>query len=178
MLYAGIQQFDSSDGERWSDFVQWIGRLDFQRVVTLDCELCPTLVRIESDADWQHVIREDYMLDFFSDFSFVIARAARFQRALVIAAAREPSEADVSSFAQDQFEFAGFDVVDHTGDFSALLGEDSPKVFSRSELSAASGLIPDRKRAFEIRDSLRDSPSSSGYENFYVWALWRYTATI
>jgi hypothetical protein len=121
MFYAALERFDKDDGERWLEYARWLGRPDLQRVVTLDSMLCPPVVRIESDEDWQFVVCEDFMLDFFTDFEFVRRRASVIPGSLVVVAARDPSTADVASFSRPDFAFAGFDVVDTHCCASAIL---------------------------------------------------------
>jgi hypothetical protein len=178
MYYAAIERFDRDNGERWMGYARWLGRTDLQRVVTLDSHLCRPLIHVESGADWEFVAQEEFMLDFFTDLDFVLRRAAGIPRALVVAATRDPSEADVGGFSRPDFEFEGFDVVDAQFTSSALFnGNRFPGVFDVSELSAGSGLILSRDRAFAIRDSLRQRYPGRDQAQCYVWAIWRYTGS-
>lgn len=173
MFYACLERFDADDGDRWLDYLRWLGRIDLPRVVTLDSMLCPPLVPIEADTDWEFAVNEDYLTDFFIDLEFVLRRAAAFPRSTVLAAVREPSDADVAGFRHPGFTFAGFDVVDAQGGVSALLNCGGfPDVFSVEELSPMSGLIAARVRAFEIRDRLRQLHPDEPHADCHVWALW------
>lgn len=173
MFYACKERFDADDGGRWLKYLQWLGRADLRRIVSLDSMLCRTLVRFESDADWEFVVCEDFMLDFFTDLEFVLRRASSFPRSMVLAAVREPSHEDMSSFHHPDFEFAGFDIVDRESSISALLNCGGfPEVFSLTELSPASGLIPSLDRAFGIRDRLRELYPTERHADCHVWALW------
>ena len=176
MFYACNERFDTNDGERWFDYLRWLGRTDIQRLISLDSMLCPTLVRIDGDSDWEFAVCEDFMLDFFTDLDFVLRRAASFPRHMVLAAARDPSAEDVTAFSHPDFEFAGFDIVDRQCCASALLNCGGfPDVFSAAELSPASGLIQSRERAFEIRDRLHELHPEEPHADCYVWALWQRT---
>ena len=174
MFYTCRECFDDDDGDRWSGYLKWLGRLDIARLVTLDSMLCPPLVRIEDDSDWGFAVCEDFMLDFFTDLGFVLARVTPFPRRLVLAAALEPSAEDVSGFSLPGFDFAGFDLLDRQCCASALLNCGGfPDVFSIGELSTATGLILSRERALEIqRDLLRLHPENP-HADCNVWALWR-----
>ena len=175
MFYAALERFDRDNGERWVGYARWLGRTDLQRVVTLDSMLCPAVVHVESGDDWEFVAQEEFMLDFFTNLDFVLRRAAAIPRALVVAVVRDPSAADVSGFTNPDFEFAGFDLVDFQFTASALLnGSQFPGVFDVSELSAESGLIPSRERAFQIRDILRRRYPDRDLAKCHVWAVWRY----
>lgn len=175
MYFTCRDRFDAGDGDRWAGYLSWLGRIDLARLVTLDSMLCPTLVTVEDDPDWEFVVQEDFMLDFFTDLGFVLDRAAPFPRHMVLAAAREPSAEDVSSFSHADFEFAGFDLVDQQCCASALLNCGGyPDVFSIGEISAATGLIQSRGRAFEIRRDLLRLHPEDDHADCHVWALWRH----
>ena len=176
LYYAALRRFDQDNGERWIGYTRWLGRTDLQRIVTLDNMICPAVVRTQSSDDWDFVAREDFMLDFFTDLDFVLRRAAAVSRAMVVAVARDPSDADLSGFPHPNFEFAGFDIVDAQFVASALFNANRfPGVFDVSELSAESGLIPARERAFEIRDTLRRRFPKREDARCFVWAIWRHT---
>jgi len=179
MYYTAIERFDPNNGERWIGYTRWLGRTDLKRVVTLDSLLCPTVVHAESCDDWGFVAKEDFMLDFFTDLGFVLRRVAGHRPSLVVAVARDPSTEEVDDFADPDFEFAGFDIVDTQFFASALLsGSRFPDVYRVSELSEESGLIRLRKRAFQIRDALRRRHPDCAKANCYVWAIWRYIGKV
>jgi len=176
MFYACRERFDVDDGERWVEFLGWLGRDDLRRVVTLDSMLCPSLIPMESDEAWGFALCEQHMPDVFTDLDFVLRQAASFPRHMVLAAAREPSEGDVSGFSHPDFEFAGFDLFDTACIASALLNcGGSPEVFSATELSEKTGLIMSRDRAFEIRDRMLELNPYEPHADCHVWALWRRT---
>ena len=177
--YAALERFDRDNGERWVGYARWLGRTDLQRVVTLDSLLCPPVVHVESGEDWEFVAQEEFMLDFFTDADFVLRRAAEHPRAQVVAVARNPSDAEVSSFPHAHFEFAGFDIVDTEFTASAIIGNNRfIGVFKDSELSAKSGLITSRERAIEICDTLRKRYPDRKLAQCHVWAMWCYTGDI
>jgi len=179
MYYTAIERFDPNNGERWIGYTRWLGRTDLKRVVTLDSLLCPAVVHVESGDDWEFVAKEDFMLDFFTDLGFVLRRVSGHRPSVVVAVTREPSAADVSGFSDPSFEFAGFDVVDTQCLTSALLSSSRfPEVCKVSELSEESGLLMSRKRAFAIRDTLRQCHPDCEKAKCYVWAIWRYIGKV
>jgi hypothetical protein len=174
--YAAIERFDRNNGERWMEYIRYMDRTDLIRIVTLDSILCPPVVHVESSDDWQFVAKEEFMLDFFTDLDFVLRRVVGHRPSVVVAVARDPSEADVSGFSHADFEFAGFDVVDIQFVTSAIFNNSHfPGIFNVSELSPESGLIMLRERAFEIRDTLRQRYPDRDETKCCVWAIWRYT---
>jgi hypothetical protein len=177
--YTALERFDPNNGDRWVDYIRWLGRNDITRIVSLDSILCATVVHAQSSEDWQFVAKEEFMLDFFTDLNFVLQRVAGHRPSMVVAVARNPSEADVNGFLQPDFEFAGFDVVDTQFIASAIVNNSRfPGVFDIGELSQASGLVMSRERAFEIRDALRECYPDCEGAKCHVWAIWRYTGTI
>ena len=175
MFYCAAKPFNHMDGDAWLSYVHWLGREDLRQVVTLDSILCPSLIQLETEEDWRYVVQEDFMLDFFHDLDYVLARTACIPTKNVLAAARNPTTTEVSGFLNPDFEFAGFDVVDVGGGISAILDCGGfPEVFSLSELSANTGLICSLQRANQIRDTLARLYPDGDHTNCHVWALWRY----
>jgi len=173
--YTALERFDPGNGERWSGYLQWLGRSDLKRIVTLDSLLCPTVVHVQSAEDWQFVAQEELMLDFFNEPGFVLRRVAHHRPSMVVAVARDPTAAEVSGFPHPEFKLAGFDVVDNQLTASALFSPSRfPDVFHVRELSSESGLIKSRERAFRIRDTLRRCYPDRAEAQCHVWAIWRY----
>jgi hypothetical protein len=179
MYYTAIERFDPGNGERWVCYTRWLGRTDLKRVVTLDSLLCPPVVHVESGDDWEFVAKEDFMLDFFTDLGFVLRRVSGHRPSVVVAVIREPTAAAVSGFADPNFVFAGFDVVDTQFRASALLSSSRfPDICNVSNLSAESGLLLSRERAFAVRDKLRQRHPNQEKAKCHVWAIWRYIGKI
>ena len=178
MYYStAIERFDPDNGERWVGFTRWLGRTDFKRITTLDSALCPPVVHPESANDWQFVAKEEFMLDFFTSFDFVMKRVAGRRPSVVLAVARDPSAAEVDGFPLPDFEFAGFDVVDTQFTASALLNNRFPAVVNVSKLSSESGLVRSRELAFKVRNTLRQRHPDREDARCYVWAIWRHTGS-
>jgi len=179
MYYTAIERFDPNNGERWIGYTRWLGRTDLKRVITLDSLLCPPVVHAESSGDWEYVVKEDFMLDFFTDLDFVLRRVAGHRPSVVLAVTREPSVAEVNDFTDPNFEFAGYDVVDAQFSASALLSSSRfPELYRVEELSEESGLIRLRKRAVQIRDTLGKLHPDCDKAKCNVWAIWRYLGKI
>jgi hypothetical protein len=174
--YTAIERFDADNGERWVGFTRWLGRTDLKRIVTLDSALCPSVVHPESANDWQYVAKEEFMLDFFTDFDFVRKRTTGHRPSEVIAVARDPSAEEVKGFPHPDFELAGFDIVDTQFAGSVIFNPNRfPGVINVSKLSPESGLIRSRDWAFKVRDTLCRRHPDREDARCYVWAVWRYT---
>ncbi len=178
MFYSAHERFDRDDGDRWVDYLRWLGRGDLRRVVTLDGMLCPPVVTIEDEDAWDFAVQEDFMLDFFTDLPFVLEHAARFPRAMVLASIRNPSAEQVTDFTHPEFDFAGFDLLDIQCCASPLLDCGGyPEIFLPEELSPGTGLLRDLARANEIRDRLYRLEPYDFHADCNVWAIWVYAGS-
>jgi hypothetical protein len=173
MLYTLRKSFDGSYGQSWLKYLKWLGRADLAKIVSLDSMLCGAVALTMADTDWQYAAKETG--GFYTDADFVLERGKAFPKAMVLAAIADPSLAEVATFKDPHFVFAGYDLVDVDGIASALLNCGGfPDVFSADELSCDSGLIPSHERAFEIRDKLLALHPEDAHADCRVWALWQY----
>jgi hypothetical protein len=62
-LFIATERFDPADGERWQRYFEWARIPGLMEVVSLDALLCPRLVREPHEADWAHIVCEDYHPD-------------------------------------------------------------------------------------------------------------------
>ena len=67
-LFTATKRFDSSDGEAWYKYVSWAKIPNLVELVTLDGILCPSVIPVLNDEDWNHNVHEDFQTDYFYDF--------------------------------------------------------------------------------------------------------------
>ena len=164
--FIATEPFTPSVGDRWTDYVKWSGLMQLEEVVSLDQMLCPTLLPEIKDEYWPHIVQEDFMLNYFLDFDYLIAQVAAIEKKNVLCVFRNPVDLPQAPPVA-QFRFLGYDLVDVQGTASALTNCGGfPGVFANSELSSA-GLLPQLERAIEVRKNLR-----SVYD-CHVWAIFR-----
>ena len=91
----------------------------------------------------------------------------------MIAAIREPDEADMDKIKDARFVFKGFDLLEDFSGISALTncgGFD--EAFMPGELNK-SGLVEGYADAYRIQKGLREHYPGENHANCAVWALWR-----
>lgn len=168
--FIATETFSPDDGDRWNKYKEWSGLTQLQEVVSLDGILCPTLLpEIRADF-WPHIVQEDFMLQFFLNFDFLMKEVTGIAKKNVLCVFRNPEQQpDAPSFAE--FEFMGYDLVDVHGGISALTNcSGYPKAFANSELSHF-GLLPDLARAREVQKQLRTSYPGDPHSDCHFWAI-------
>ena len=58
--------------EGWATYIAWCGLTQLDEVVSLDPMLCPSLLPDVKTEYWPHIVNEDFMLNFFVDFEFLL----------------------------------------------------------------------------------------------------------
>lgn len=178
ILYAAVEPFDESTGDRWKGYAAWLGKPELRRVITLDGMLCPSLVSNLQDEDWQHNVQADFLLDLFHDFEYLKLRTSSFQRRNLLLAIANPKPDFLTQVQSPAFSFVGFDIVDMEMCASAILNCGGYlDVFSPDELSPETGLLREYGRACEIRDTLRKRYPEEHHAQCRVWAVWEWVET-
>jgi hypothetical protein len=132
--FIATEQFTPERGERWDGYIRWSGLTQLHEVVSLDGMLCPPLLGGNGgvkDDYWPHIVKEDFMLDFFVAYEFLKQEVAGIQRKLnVLCVFRNPEAQPVPP--SPDFEFLGYDLVDVHGFNSALTNYGGfPDVFAK-----------------------------------------------
>ena len=172
--FIATKPFTPDDGA-WNDYIRWSGLAQLEEVVSLDGILCPTLLG-ELRADyWPHIVQEDFMLDFFLDFDFLMKEVAAIGKKNVLCAFRNPMERPEPPPVA-RFEFLGYDLVDVQGGISALTNCGGfADVFVNTELSRF-GLLTELDRAREVQKLLRALHGDEPHANCHVWGILRAVA--
>jgi hypothetical protein len=149
------------------------GLNQLDEVVTLDILLCPPILREIKSHYWPHIVNEDFMLNFFTDFDFLVREIADVPTEKnLLAVYRNPaSHPPIPNVAL--FDFMGYDLVDVWGGNSALTNCGGfPNAFLNDELSPK-GLLKSHERAIEVQKALRERYSNEDHANCNVWAIYR-----
>jgi len=170
--YTAVTPFDSSDGNRWQDYIVWSGLMQLERVVSLDASLCPSLIDELSGADWDHNIAEDYLLDYFCCLDYLLQRSSGLSRRNILAVVRNPESSKSEEVPDLRFEFCGYDLLETRTGISALLNCGGfPKAFDKSELNK-NGLIDSLERGISVKQALREEYPDDDHAMCDVWAIW------
>lgn len=171
--FIAVERFTPDDGESWQKYIAWSGLGQLDEVVSLDSMLCRPILSEMKDEYWDHVVNEDYMLDYFVDLDFMLRQLPDRSACNVLCVYRNPPHDPVAPPGPLRFEFLGYDLVDQQGTASALTNCGGwPGIFDNAELSAK-GLLPSRARAFDVQRRLRDAYPDDGHANCDVWAIFR-----
>ena len=64
----------SKGRESWDKYIAWSGLRQPEEGVSLDGMLCPRLLRDVKDEYWPHIVTENFTLDFFLNFDFLMTQ--------------------------------------------------------------------------------------------------------
>lgn len=174
LLYTARKCF-GPENDNWARYIDWSGLGQLREVVSLDTMLCPPALGEMKDHFWEHVVQEDFMLDFFYSLDFVRSECKEPADANILCVVRRPLS-EVADTQVASFIFLGYDLVDMDVSVSALTNCGGfPAAFANWELTT-SGLIADFDRAVEIRSELRRAYPNESHAECDVWAIWRLAA--
>ena len=169
-LYIVTEPFDARRDTEWSNFVAWSGLGQVSEVVSLDSILCPPVVASLIDADWPHIVNENFMLNYFVDLGYLLTRAGPLAGKNLLCVFRNPLA--VPS-VPDGFEMLGYDLVDVLGTVSVITNCGGfPDVFRNDELNRH-GLLDSLARAREIQRVLPIKYKGKDHVETHIWAISR-----
>lgn len=175
-LYIAVQKFSPSHGPGWDEYIAWSGLTQLDEVVSLDGMICPVILEKIKDSYWNHIVNEDYMLNFFTDFDFFMKEVGTEQNANILGVLYNPTLEAVQQGLGDDFRFIGYDLLDQDNSISALTNCGGfPDVFDNAELSTK-GLLADYGRANEIQRDLHRLHPEEHHADCNVWAIFRMDA--
>lgn len=172
-LYIVTERFDPSHGEAWTNYIAWSQLGQLTDLVTLDSHLCPAVVGEIREEDWSHIVNEDFMLHYFTDLDYLLARSGGAVGRNLLCVFRDPETHPTPPHEGPEFQYLGCDLVDVDGGPSALTNCGGfPLAFANSELSTH-GLIRSLSRAKEVQEALRHHYPDEGHAACHVWSVFR-----
>ncbi|MDB5173788.1 MAG: hypothetical protein JWN51_2561 [Phycisphaerales bacterium] len=172
-LFIATEKFDSSDGQKWGNYVEWARIPDLVELFSLDRMLCPPILRNLEDEDWKHNVHEDYRLSYFYHLDDLIERVAGVTRRNILGLYRNPNSHIDAAPAPGAFAFIGYDLIEEQTQVSALTNCGGfPETFSTDELNQY-GLIAEFARACEIRRLLPERNPAEPHARCEMYAIWR-----
>jgi hypothetical protein len=123
VIYSAVQRFDPACGDKWTKFIGWCGLTQLREVISLDGILCPSVIVIDelTVEDWQHNVPADFQTSLFHDLDYVLNKVAGNESVNILALIQEPTTVELASFDDPRFIFRGFDLVERSGEVSALV---------------------------------------------------------
>jgi hypothetical protein len=170
-LFIATERFDPSN-EAWPKYIAWSGLKQLDELVSLDSALCPTVLPKTKPEYWDHIVSEDFMLDYFTDLDFLNKEVAGIPAKNLLCVFRNPSE-DPGAYVPNGFKFVGYGLVEKDGGISALTNcKGFPNAFSNGELSQK-GLLSTHSRAREVQEVLLQKYANDPHALCNLWAVYR-----
>lgn len=171
-LYTLRERLTVNSQQRFDDYRTFSGFHHITELVTLDSMMCPDLIDELRTEDWEHNVQEDFRTELFRDADYLLSRQPTDGSKHQLIAALE---CPLLQFAiPPGFDMCGYDIMDSYFGSSTLTNcGPIPEAFNASEVNTL-GLIDDRDRAFELRDTMRKlQPDDPHLGDCEVWLLAR-----
>ena len=171
-LFIATRRFDPAESEKWRGYCEWAKIPKLVEIVSLDSLLCEHLIRELSYEDWAHNVHENFRLDYFYDFDYLMQRVRDLPRKNILGVYRNPENHSIPAPAEN-FEFVGYDLIEEQTQISALTNCGGfPDVFRNDELNCF-GLIADFNRAADVRRLLTERHPEEHHAQCEMYAIWR-----
>ena len=174
--FVATEKFGPWDGDKWNKYVAWSGLSQLKELLSLDSMLCRSVLASDKVPDeyWPHIVREDFMLDYFVDLNFLESQLRSKSGFNLLCVVRNPiNEESGSGLIPPGFAFQGYDLVEVEGGVSALTNCGGfPDVFANTELSET-GLFADFSRAREVQAKLKERHPEDAHADCHLWAIFR-----
>src|SRR5205823_5496726 len=120
-LYIATERFGPWD-RAWAGFIEWSGLRQLTEVVSLDGALCPPILKAPEPADWDYILKEDFMIDYFAmfDLDHLLRRIESVENRNLLCVFRNPDDLPSLSPGNNRFNWEGFDLVEARTSISAL----------------------------------------------------------
>jgi hypothetical protein len=171
-LYITVDRFDANRGEEWLQYLSCMERNNIQEVVSLDGGLCPPMIRELRDNDWQHIVNENFMLNYFIHLDYLLERVGEWKTKNLLCVYRNPETEPIFPTVPIRFHPLGYDLVDVSGTSSPIASIGFPDVYSNDELNQY-GLFNSIQRAREVRLALYAKYGGAHHTQTHLWAIGR-----
>jgi hypothetical protein len=172
-LFIATKRFDPSDREKWRSYCEWAKIPGLEEIVSLDGMLCEPLITEFEDADWSHMVNENFRLGYFYHLDYLKGRVRDVVRRNILGLYRNPETPIESAPAPESFIFIGHDLIEEQTGISALTNCGGfPDVFSNEGLRPF-GLIKKFDRASEVKQLLAKRHPKEPHAQCELYAIWR-----
>ncbi|NLR79547.1 hypothetical protein HGH91_13000 [Chitinophaga eiseniae] len=177
-LYTTRAKFDKNnqgEGLTWSKYLEWSRLNHLTELVSVDTGLNEVLIDPDQEDDnyWTEMIFEEGRETGFFRTTEYVLRKTDIPKFNLLAIVIQPGS-DCSLIQQDDYDFLGYDLLDHYYTTSALSncgGFD--ETFLPGDLNNV-GLIDDYEKAYTIQRKLRENNPLEEHADTYVIAIWRH----
>lgn len=172
-LFLATERFDPSDGESWEKYINWARIPNVVEIISLDGSLCPHLIKEFTADDWNHIVNENYRLDYFYHLDYLLSRVAGIKKRNILGLYRNPINHITTPPESGDFEFKGYDLIEDATQISALTNCGGfPDAFSNDDLNPF-GLITEFTRAVEVQRLLKEKYPDDDHADCELYAIWR-----
>lgn len=171
--YIALERFDKTFGDAWDNYIQWSKLYYVAEIVSLDCSLCPSIIKQLDEEEKKYLIDEWGYYNIFKDLYWLLSRISDIPNTQILAIWHEPPENYIEFFKESKFEFCGFDLIEEYTQISALVncgGFD--KAFLPNDLNSF-GLISNYGKAREVQEKLIEEYPDEDHADCDLWAIWR-----
>jgi hypothetical protein len=172
-LFIATGRFDPADGDKWNKYFEWAKIPLLTELVGLDSMMCPRVITQFTDEDWNHIVCEDFRLNYFHHLDYLQERVRSVSRINILGVYRNPENHITKPPAPESFSFVGYDLIEEATQISALNNCGGfPDVFRNDELNQF-GLLGGFARATEVRERLLVRYPDEPHADCELYAIWR-----
>ncbi|MCB0167310.1 MAG: hypothetical protein KDI79_23980 [Anaerolineae bacterium] len=171
--FIAVEAFAPDSGQAWQEYIAWSGLTQLTEVVSLDILLCAPVIDELTAEDWNYNVQENYLTDYFHDLDYLLRRVDTLTSINILAVLLNPESDARRLWAEDRFQFLGYDLIERTTGISALTncgGFD--QAFANEDLSPA-GLLAAYDDAREVQNLLKTHYPDEPHADCDLWAIWR-----
>lgn len=154
MLFTIVEDFGVADGDAWTSYLEWRG-IHFERFDSLDGMLRKSLFTPESPEDWKHVVCENFMLSYLTDFDYAYQMHALIGTGSLLGFS-------YSGHDEKNEGFLGYDIIDGYCDVSLLTNWGNDVSIVNIALGS-NALVPTIDQVQKIHDYLNSHHSDDDH---------------
>jgi hypothetical protein len=154
------------------NYKEWSKLYQIKEFVSI-CSFCPAVIEITSWVSPYLSYLDPYWV--YNDLDHLLYKVQKINKNdfQILAVVKEPDTECTYYFEDSRFKFYGYDLIDTTGNISALTncgGFD--KAFSTDDISIY-GLIEDFNKVQEVQKELIEKYPEEPHAKCFLWAIWR-----
>jgi hypothetical protein len=171
--YIAVKKLDQDSSIAWKSFLKESQLTFVKDVVTLDSELCPSIVQKLSEEDWKHKAHEFVAHDIFSDLVYLEKRVSHENDVQILAILPNPTPADVGRFSNPGFDFLGYELIDIETMVDPILNCSSFRDLIPTSNLNQNALISSYDRGNELQKELLKRFPNNLHSDAVLFAIWR-----
>lgn len=167
--YVAVETFFPNE-----KYKEWSKLYHIEEIVSIDCALCPRILRDECIED-RYIYLQGYGFydDILNNLEVVLEMAKNKEDKNILAVLRDPKSDCSNRITDIRFKFYGYDLLEDDTRISALTNcEGFDEAFSTNDISEY-GLIKNFKKAKQVQQLLIEKYPDEEHADCSLWAIWR-----